>query len=212
MIVKLIPLLFLGVGVFLLVQVGLPIISYKLWEVKFINSESILASPQKGSNSSVLGVSIENSENFPVLISNLSRKLKPNFDHFFISIPSINLKTTVNVDSNDLSSGLIQLPGSALPGEKGNLFISGHSALPQFAKAGAQVFFAHLPEVKKGDSVRVTAEGVDYNYEVVGLKIVDPKDVSIIYPPDTQGRYISLMTCVPPGLNTKRLVVIGKII
>jgi LPXTG-site transpeptidase (sortase) family protein len=83
--------------------------------------------------------------------------------------------------------------------------------LPNFAPKGSKAFFAKLPEVKKGDDIIVDALGQRYNYKVVELKIVDPKDISVIYPPDSNGRYISLMTCVPPGFNTKRLVVVAKL-
>jgi LPXTG-site transpeptidase (sortase) family protein len=40
---------------------------------------------------------------------------------------------------------------------------------------------------------------------------VDPKDVSVINPPDGSGRYLTLMTCVPPGFNAKRLIVLAKL-
>ncbi len=115
------------------------------------------------------------------------------------------------VDSNDLSQGLILLPGAALPGEKGNVFISGHSALPIFSK-NQKALFANLPNVKIGDNITLTALGSKFTYRVTDIKVVAPEDISVINPPDEVGRYISLMTCVPPGFNTKRLVVIGKLI
>src|SRR5256884_2553325 len=49
---------------------------------------------------------------------------------FSLTIPKLKInKAIVEVDSNDLSKNLAQLPGSALPGEKGNLFVSGHSII-----------------------------------------------------------------------------------
>ena len=83
--------------------------------------------------------------------------------------------------------------------------------LPNLASKESKAFFAKLPNVKKGDEVIVDALGQRYVYTVSELKIVDPKDISVIMPPDSTGRYISLMTCVPPGFNTKRLIVIGKL-
>ena len=58
----------------------------------------------------------------------------------------------------------------------------------------------------------INAGGTNFKYKVIELKIVSPNDLSVIYPVDNLGRYISLMTCVPPGINTKRLVVTGKMI
>ncbi len=127
-------------------------------------------------------------------------------------MPSINLRDEiVYVDSNDLTQGLIHLPGAPLPGEKGNVFISGHSALPIFSKV-KKALFANLPNAKIGDQLVVTALGTNFVYKVMDIKVVAPEDISVINPPDETGRYITLMTCVPPGFNTKRLVVVGKLI
>ena len=106
---------------------------------------------------------------------------------------------------------MIHLPGSALPGEKGNIFISGHSALNRFFSL-KNALFANLLDLRKGDEIVVERLGVKYRYEVYELKVVDPGNTSVINAPDSVGRYISLMTCVPPGLNFKRLVVLGKMI
>ena len=119
---------------------------------------------------------------------------------------------TVKVYSNEFEKSLAQLPGTALPGERGNVFISGHSSISAtFQSKGSRAFLVDLPKVKKGDSIFVNASGQDYEYVVEGIKIVDPKDTWVISPPDMEGRYLSLMTCVPPGFNTKRLIVLAKL-
>lgn len=212
---KIIALIFLGLGVFLLLQVLLPVISFKIWEIQNSQLADQLINPEADA-AKVLGVSISTSQedNFPAFISSIKRKEAAPYQQFEIEIPTINIKTDVSVDSNDLKQGLAHLPGTALPGEKGNMFISGHSALPQFFKASEdeEAIFAHLPNLKKGDKIKVRAGQTEFNYQVVGFQIVNPKDLSVVAPPDQQGRYISLMTCVPPGLNTKRLVVLGRLI
>lgn len=207
---KFLSLLFLSAGLFALIQVILPVVSFKLLELKLLKSDTILVSPLN--KSQVLGVSIKNDLQFPAFYSVVQRQTPVSFVRFDLSVPSIDLnKIAVYVDSNDLSMGLIHLSGSALPGEKGNVFISGHSAIPLVAK-GVKAYFDKLPEVKRNDAIFISAAGVLYTYKVTDIKVVDPKDTSVILPPDTQGRYVTLMTCVPPGLNTKRLVVIGKLI
>lgn len=206
---KLISLGFLSIGVFILMQVILPIASFKIWAIGQGVNEKSLISPRK-SGGGVLGVSVQNKDNFPVFISNLTRETKPNYSQFQLSVPRLKIENNlVYVDSNDLSKGLIQLPGSALPGEKGNVFISGHSAVSRLL-AGYKAVFAKLMDLKKGDEILVEAADTRFVYRVVEIKIVDPSDLSVIPAPDQQGRYISLMTCVPPGLNFKRLVVLGK--
>ena len=209
---KLIPLSFLFLGIFILMQVMLPVISFQFWLVGQKYNNSLLISPMQGSGGGVLGISVQNKNNFPAFVSTLTRETKPNYDEFGLSIPALKIDNAgVKVDSNDLSNSLAHLPGSALPGEKGNIFISGHSALSQFFSL-KNALFARLTDLKKGDRIIITAAGTKFLYQVVDLKVVDPNDLSVIPAPDELGRYVSLMTCVPPGLNFKRLVVIGEII
>ena len=201
---KILSLSLLFFGVFILMQVVLPIISFGVWEQASKLNSKTLVSP----HTQVLGVSVENKDNFSYFVSNIKRNLP--YTQFRITIPKLNIeKTDVLVESNDLSSGLVHLPGTALPGERGNVFISGHSALSPIIKKAA---FAKLSDLKKGDQIEVEAMGTKFTYQVTELKIISPSDVSVINPPDPLGRFISLMTCVPPGLNLKRLVVLGKMI
>lgn len=208
---KLLALGFLSMGIFILMQVILPIISFQIWVIGQSQNNRILISPKK-SDRGVLGISVQNKDNFPLFVSSLTRETNPNYNQFQLSVPRLKIEeAAVYVDSNDLSRGLAQLPGSALPGEKGNLFISGHSALSRFF-AGQTAIFAKLTDLKRGDEVSVKAGGSEFTYKVVEIKVVEPGDLSVIPAPEEQGRYISLMTCVPPGLNFKRLIVLGKMV
>lgn len=209
---KLVPLGFLSIGIILLMQVVLPVISFQIWEMGQSYNQALLASPSSPKEKSILGISIQNKDNFPAFISNLSRKTPVDYHQFQLTVPKLKIdKAMVLVDSNDLSKSLAHLPGSALPGEKGNVFISGHSALsPIFSFKKA--LFANLTDLKRGDQIIIEALGIKFKYEVADLKVVDPNDLSVIKAPDPLGRYISLMTCVPPGLNFKRLVVLGKML
>ncbi|MDD5146946.1 MAG: class E sortase [Candidatus Daviesbacteria bacterium] len=208
---KLISSLFLSVGIFLLIQVIAPLVSFEVWAIgQKINSRT-LVSPVKSSEQ-ILGISVQDRNNFPAFISYLKRETQPNYDQFSLSIPKLKIeRQDVLVDTNYLSESLAHLSGSALPGEKGNVFISGHSALSKLS-AIKSVPFSKLPELKKGDQIIVETLGSKFVYEVSDFKVVDPTDLSVVEAPETQGRYISLMTCVPPGLNLKRLVVLGKMI
>ncbi len=192
----------------------MPLVSYKFWEVtEYSKNQSALLVSPVASNRTILGVSIEKTaNNFPVIVSKNIYGTRP-YKEFTITIPSIGLEAVRTVvDSNDLDKSLVHLPGSALPGEKGNVFISGHSSLPQFYRPGNfKAIFANLPKVKKGDELIVDAGGQKFEYIVEGLKIVDPSETWVINPPDNTGRYISLMTCVPPGLYLKRLIVLGRL-
>lgn len=207
---KFVSLSFLSVGIFILMQAILPIVSFQLWAMGQTINNQVLVSPAKMSGQ-VLGVSVEDKDNFPAFISS-ARTSEHTYDKFYLSIPKLKIQNAnVYVDSNDLSKGFAHLPGSALPGEKGNVFISGHSAIrPSFSIK--QALFSNLTDLKVKDQIIVDTPGSKFIYEVIGFKIVDPSDLSVVSVPDTMGRYISLMTCVPPGLNFKRLVVLGKMI
>lgn len=208
---KLVSLAFLSFGAILIIWVMMPLISFETWQISQ-RFQSNLISPQISRSSSVLGVSIENKDNFSFFVSSRNRDTIPNYTKFYLSVPSLNIKNEeVLVDSNELSKSLAHLPGSALPGEKGNVFISGHSSLSQLFSLKNAVF-SKLPDLKKGEQIIIETSGSKFVYEVAGFKVVNPTDVSVINPPDELGRYISLMTCVPPGLNFKRLVVLGKML
>ncbi|MBI2017523.1 class E sortase [Candidatus Daviesbacteria bacterium] len=208
---KIIPLAFVFIGLFLLMQIILPVVSFQLWELGQNMSDNLLISP-KSNVGNILGVSIEDKDSFPAFISHTQRDNKPNYSKFSLTINKLKLNNIeVFLDSNDLQKGLVHLPGSAIPGEKGNVFISGHSAASVFFPI-KKAYFSKLQDLKKGDEIVVEASGSRFVYQVVGIKVVNPKDLSVVNPPDEQGRYISLMTCVPPGLNFKRLVVLGKML
>lgn len=215
---KLMPIGFLAIGVFLLMQIILPIASFQVWELGQKYNNGLLVSPSSLKDNQVLGVSIQNGvsiekkDNFSFFVSTLNRESKANYSTFQLSIPKLKIeKILVSVDSNDISKGLAHLPGSALPGEKGNVFISGHSALSQLLSLQSAPF-SKLQDLKTGDQIILEADNAKYIYQITELKTVSPSDFSVISAPDSVNRFISLMTCVPPGLNFKRLIVLGKMI
>lgn len=210
--IKVFSLFFLGIGVFVLVQVVMPFVSYKFWEATTFQNNSILVDPNPGSRD-VLGVSIENVDDFPAIISRNIRSEAPPYKEFKLLIPKIDLDWgKALVDTNEFENNLAHLPGSALPGEKGNVFITGHSTLVQLYKQGNyKGIFSRLPELKRGDEIDIEALGTRYQYLIEGMRIVEPKDTSVVEPPDKNGRYLTLMTCVPPGFNTKRLIVLARL-
>lgn len=217
MFIKGLSLLFLGFGIFVLVQVVMPLLSFKAFELFAFDQASILVDPDpRGTKEAVLGVSLDevaisNIGNFPAFVGT-SKNILPAYKEFKLSVPKLNLKDIkVMVYSNEFDAYLGQLPGSAMPGERGNTFITGHSSLPINLQKEQIPYFKDLPEIKPGDEIVVEANGQRFTYVTMGLKIVDPKDVSVINPPDNMGRYLTLMTCVPPGFNTKRLVVLSRL-
>ena len=207
-------------GMFLLGYVGWSTVgSYGLLLVSF-SSESRYVRPVTGD---VLGVSttgstpanvrvVRTSDGFPAFVTDARTSvLAP--PTFTLNVPSLDLTgAVVGTNSQEFEKNLGHFPGTALPGERGNVFISGHSVLPQFFNPkDYKTIFSTLPSIKLGEEISLTMNGLRYTYTVVKKIVVDPNDVSVLLPPDPPGRFVSLMTCVPPGLNLKRLVVIGRL-
>lgn len=127
---------------------------------------------------------------------------------YTLSIPKFKIKdATVRSDTTDLSQTLAQYPGTALPGTLGAPVVFGHSILPQFFNPKNYLsIFSLLPTIQNGDEIIVDYDGVTYTYLVSEKLEVYPQDVWVLQQDYDQKR-LKLITCVPPGLKTKRLVV-----
>lgn len=137
-----------------------------------------------------------------------------NLREFYVTIPTLKItEAKALVNAEEFEKNLGHLGGTALPGEVGNVFITGHSALPSFFSANNyKTIFANLPKLDILDEVTIKAGKNTYTYSVEKRFVVDPSDVSVIDPPDPFGKYLTLMTCVPPGLNTNRLIVLARLV
>ena len=135
-----------------------------------------------------------------------------NINEFSLSIPKLKIANArVLVGGEDLSKSLINYKGTAIPGEYGNSVIFGHSVLPVFFNPkDYNTIFSTLPTVKVGDDIIAIVDQVEYSYTVFELKTVDPSDISVLEQ-KYDDSYLSLITCVPPGLKYKRLVVKARL-
>lgn len=138
----------------------------------------------------------------------------PRPQDFKVTIPKLKIvKAAARVDSLNFYDHLSHFPGSALPGQIGNSFLTGHSILPQFYDpTNYRAIFSKLSDLEIGDDVYIEIEGQNLHFAVQYAKVVDPRDTSVIAPISQNGRNLTLMTCVPPGTNFKRLVVITSLI
>ena len=135
-------------------------------------------------------------------------------EKFSLSIPKLEIKNaTVKVDDLNFRKNLSHFPGSALPGEIGNSFITGHSVLPQFNNPeDYNKIFTKLSDLEIGDKINVEIEGRQLQYIVQYSKVVNPRDLSVLAPISQNAKNLTLMTCVPPGTSIKRLVVVTSLI
>lgn len=138
---------------------------------------------------------------------------KSNVSSYKISIPRLGIKNaTVSIGGEDLSQSLIQYPGTAMPGQIGNAVIFGHSVLPAFYNpTNYLTIFSTIPTLVKGDSITVNFDGITYKYQVIDKFEVDPTDLQVLEQ-DTSDSFLTLVTCVPPGLTTSREIIRARIV
>jgi LPXTG-site transpeptidase (sortase) family protein len=140
----------------------------------------------------------------------------------YIDISSIgisNIKISPNVDSYDetiynkyLKQGLAHFKGTPLPGDGGNSFIYGHSAVESFFNSHQnlpETIFSRLSNIDIGQEVDIKKDEKVLKYIVRSKKIVSPDDFSILEEQNNK-ETITMMTCWPLGIGTKRLVVIAE--
>ncbi len=135
--------------------------------------------------------------------------------YYTLAIPKLRIEgATVAIGGEDLSKSLVQYPGTALPGKRGNAVIFGHSILPQFFNPKDYIsIFSTLPTLKVGDEVLVKYDGISYRYRVENMFEVLPTDIQVLEQ-DTSDSFLTLVTCVPPGhpLKPRRLIVRARLI
>ncbi len=133
-------------------------------------------------------------------------------------IPKLNIDVPVafNIHYNDtfeaMNHGVAQfmIPGaSALPGQIGNLVISGHSAGDIYSSNPYKFIFSGLERLEAGDLIYINYESKRYTYQMTGSEVVEPTDVAaLVY--DTNKPILTLITCTPLGTSRYRLLVIAE--
>ncbi|HEX3743018.1 MAG TPA: class D sortase [Bryobacteraceae bacterium] len=122
-----------------------------------------------------------------------------------LSIPRIQLRAMVREGDDDgtLDVALGHIPGTAFPGQRGNVGVAGHR----------DRLFRRLAEVGKGDEIRLETPSATYRYRVDEMSIVSPKAVSVLAA--GRGAELTLVTCYPfyyIGPAPKRYIVKAHLI
>lgn len=142
-----------------------------------------------------------------------------------ISIPSISVTVPVYHTTLDdaLDRGAGHVYGTALPvGQNGTL-----SAIAAHSGGVQGLLFSRLSELKNGGFIYVNVFGSTQAYQVVNIVTVKPEQAASVFEaqrkvasadtrsdipaPNKAGSVrISLMTCTPIGVNTRRLIVTAQ--
>ncbi|WP_341272381.1 class C sortase, partial [Clostridium perfringens] len=125
----------------------------------------------------------------------------------YIDIPKINVKLPIYEGTSQeiLKKGVGVIEGTSIPigGENTHSVLSAHTGFT------TQKLFTDIDQLKKGDLFYINIFDMRLTYEVDDINIVKPNDTSKIriYP---NKDYVTLLTCYPYGVNTKRLLVRGE--
>lgn len=109
-----------------------------------------------------------------------------------------------------LKNGVIHYPGTSLPGEGGNIVVTGHSSYYAWDPGRFKDVFALLHDVKMGDRIVMYFNQKKFIYAVENIKIVTPDKVDVLGP--TNREQLTLITCTPIGTNLKRLILTAKLV
>ena len=133
-------------------------------------------------------------------------------------IPKLNVDVPVafNISTDDVMSAMnhgvaqFSIPGAnALPGQIGNLVITGHSAGDIYSSNPYKFIFSGLERLENGDLIYINYESTRYTYQVTKQEVVEPTNVeALIY--DTDQPMLTLITCTPLGTSRYRLLVTAE--
>jgi sortase A len=117
-----------------------------------------------------------------------------------MSIPKLGVSEPLlsGIRLTTLDQGLGHWPGTAMPGEVGNVVVAGHRT-----SHGAS--FRDIDQLVAGDIVQFEIGTDTIDYKVTGTQIVEPDALWIVDPTDTPTA--TLFACHPPGSTRQRIVV-----
>jgi sortase A len=105
-----------------------------------------------------------------------------------IGIPRLGLSVIVmeGTSSKTLRRAAGHIAGTSLPGQPGNIGISGHR----------DTFFRPLRHIERNDLITLTTvSGGEYRYRVLSTSVVGPDDVAVLEPGANE--ILTLVTCYP---------------
>lgn len=132
------------------------------------------------------------------------------------SVPLVNM-TAENIQGENwselekqiqggLRQGVVHYPGTATPGQNGNVFITGHSSYYPWDDGQYKDVFALLGQMEIGDEYYVFYDQKKYVYRIREKFEVNPDNVNVLQQP-LDRKESTLMTCTPVGTTLRRLII-----
>jgi LPXTG-site transpeptidase (sortase) family protein len=121
-----------------------------------------------------------------------------------LEIPRLGLSAMVRegVEPSTLRKAVGHVPGTALPGQRGNFVVAGHR----------DSFFRRLRLIQNNDEIRIRTRIRAFTYHVTALSVVDPNDTQSLQ--FTLKSVCTLVTCFPfdyTGPAPRRFIVRAEI-
>ena len=117
-----------------------------------------------------------------------------------IEIPKIGVSKSMfeGVTLTTLDRGPGHWPGTAMPGQAGNVVVGGH-------RVSHDKPFRNIDKLVPGDEVVFTTDAGRFVYRVTGTEVVTPDAIRII--DQTPDATATLFACTPPGSTSHRIVI-----
>ena len=197
--------LFFAVGILALGYVGFVLVDARLFQTdqsrRFQQALNGLKPPiisdQPLHESSI---SLKPSEADPVRAARMDMSGTGDIPLGRIEISAIGLSAMImeGTDARTLRRAVGHIPGTPLPGQQGNVAITGHR----------DTFFRPLIHIHKDDEIRLTTLSGSYRYLVDSIKVVKPEDTVVLG--NSDDAILTLVTCYPfyfVGPAPKRFIV-----
>ncbi|MDP2637277.1 MAG: sortase [bacterium] len=131
-----------------------------------------------------------------------------------IEIPSLGVAAPLlSVDSTDpkdfkepLTKGVTLYP-SANPGSQGSAIILGHSAPSWWPSINYDWVFSEINTLEQGDEIIIDFQGKRHVFKTQGVIFLDKGEEIPSWALASKTPTILLVSCWPPGINNKRIVV-----
>ena len=117
-----------------------------------------------------------------------------------IEIPRLDLQRTMfeGIRLTTLDYGPGHWPGTAMPGEMGNVVVAGH-------RVSHNKDFRNLDQLMPGDEVIFNTATGRHTYRVLSTEVVGPEAMWVV--DQTPAQTGTLFACHPPGSTRQRIVV-----
>lgn len=163
-----------------------------------------------------LGFWLHNGQVSSSIAPSQGAKANPNV----LEIPSLGIITpVVYVDQNSekifqqaLKNGVVHYPGTAMPGQPGNVYIFGHSSDYIWSGGNYKTAFALLPRIEKGAEIQLSdSQGRLYTYRVIETVVVPPDAVQYLDQGNYQKKMLTVQTSYPVGTALRRFLAIAEL-